>query len=173
MPSDQGRRPPQHHLRGFLARSLHRTKSRSSEHLESEGLEEPKLNKRVLSFRDLTASTGFDSVIAEFNKFKKSENSTPVQQSHTSKQRKSCVDDTGPFSTTKSTMSVAVMSSNTQTSVLPTVDGDPDMLDQALSNIRLKLVNHYSRPGIALGGLIYSTYGSVVVSNVLGILKTF
>lgn len=109
------------------------------------------MDKRVLSSRDLTASTGFDNVLAELNqqtKFKKSESSSSLEGN---KQRQSCTDDTVPFSVkysvckdtaTKSTMStsVAVVSSNSQLQAIPN-DGDPDMLDQALGNIRAKLVS--------------------------------
>lgn len=146
MPSDQGRRHPRHHFGGFLSLALHRTKSKSSEHLDPES---QKLDKRVLSSRDLAAGTGFDNVLAELNKktkFKKSGSSSSLEGN---KQRKSCTEDTIPFSvkysvskdnTTTMSTSVAVVSTNSQPQTIPN-DGDPDMLDQALSNIRTKLVS--------------------------------
>ena len=166
MPSDQGRRHPQHHFSGFLGRSFRRTKSKSSEHLDP-GSQDKKLDKRkrvLSSSRDLAPGDGFDNVLAELSKqekFEESEKDTscsvgPVEQSQASKQPKTCVDDTVPFSVkyavakntttqpTFSMMSVAVMSPTTTTTtqfpVIPT-DGDPDMLELALTNIRTKLVS--------------------------------
>lgn len=155
MPSDQGRRHPQHHFGGFLGLALHRTKSRSSESLDQRD-QDKKLDKHVLSSRDLTASAGFDNVLAELNKqakFNESEEDPSASPVEGSRQRKARVDDTVPFSvkyavakntatkSTFSTMSVAVMSPTSQTPVIST-DGDPDMLDQALTNVRMKLVRN-------------------------------
>ena len=110
------------------------------------------MNKRVLSFRDITDSSA--DVVKELNKFKESDSSSEDQPQTTSR-RKSCIEDTVPFSvkysvskdttekSTVPTMSAAVMSTNIpQVQINPPVDGDPAMLDQALSSIRLRLVRN-------------------------------
>lgn len=150
MPTDQGRRHPQHHFGGFLGLALHKAKSKSSEHLDLDS-HHRELDKRVLSSRDLTSGTGFDNVLAELNqqpKFEETSSLEPVEQLQ-SKKTKYGIADTVPFSVkysvskdidTTSTMSVAVASSSMQSQLIST-NGDPDMLDQALNNIRMKLVS--------------------------------
>ena len=151
MPSDQGRRHPQHHLRGFLGIALHKYKSKSSEQLGTEAKQET-LHKRVLSSRDLSSSGGFANVLAELTQapmFSKEDSTStfgqPKEKPENSKPHKNF--DTVPFSVKysvakdtakKPNMSVAVIPSST---LVTQANGDPDKLDQALQNIRIKLVS--------------------------------
>lgn len=140
MPTDQGRRHPAHHFGGFLGLALHRAKSKSTEHLHPESRQHKKLDKRVLSSRDL--ASGFDNVLAEQPKFRKSEEE--IRSPAALAESKRYTGDSVPFAikyavskdtTTKLAMSVTAASASTQS------QSDPDMLDQALSNIRMKLVS--------------------------------
>lgn len=146
MPSDQGHHQLSHHFGGFLSVALHRAKSKSSENLNSIGAStSPKQKRRVFSSRDLTFGAGSDSEPSKQCMLKSSADTSSKQKElpQINKPRKCCAADTVPFSVKysvakekKSTMSTVVMTS----SPIPAVS---DTLDQALQDIKIKLVRTY------------------------------
>ena len=128
----QGQRRTHTHFGGFLG-ILHRSKSRSTEHIDAAHFGFNKLSKRASSFRDLSSSAGLESepLLSE----------TIEEEEPNNKSRKSAHKDTKfPGGKKKQAMSGSTGPAS-PVSRATSAPGDTDLLDQTLNDVRVKLVS--------------------------------